>query len=122
MIKQVLLSFNFILIASLLTGTVFEIRDSVVYSFKAPASVNAPTPDLLPANKNIDQNKAINDNTDLNMNKSNLTAITNDTNSTSLSMNNSPNSDLEGNTTYKMIQEVQAELKEQGISIPIPFS
>jgi hypothetical protein len=133
-IKQFLLGLNFILILSLLTGTVLEISDSFVYSFKPPVSTNAPSTQELSTNKSNDQNKAINNNTELNKSNSNLTAIPNETNSSSsLSMNNSLAPDVvdkEYNNSQdsddedladRIFDDVQAQLKAQGIDIPLPY-
>jgi hypothetical protein len=130
--QHILLPLNFIIIVSLLIGTVSEIRESVVYSFKAPTSSNVPTSQPLVSNKGIEQTNLINNNTDLSKSNSNFTAITNLTNpSSSLSMNNISESDLV-NMEYEDFQDsdsedvadeifndVQAQLKAQGISIPL---
>jgi hypothetical protein len=136
MINQFFLFLNFILIASLLTITVFKSDSGYVFSFKAPAPVpaNVPPPQILSADKNNDQVKAINDNTNLNKSNSNLTSITNDTNS---SIRPSMNNNLDPGWTdkeYKNFQgkneedladeifnDVKAQLEGQGIHMPLPY-
>ena len=113
--------FQFLLISSFLSITIYEIENSFVYSFKATAPSNSPPPQEFSANKSTDQNLTTNNHTDLIIPNSNLTPAINDKNSSSkLSTNNSLESD-DQDVAYRIFDDVQKQLKAQGIDIPLPF-